>query len=493
MLPCLFVREISNRPGRAAPLSPILVALMMFITMACQRPQLLLYVDTDAPVTSQLLEPRPEESRPSEDASIDRLLVEVRDEQEQLLDICDIPAADQASWPIGFGVPRAEGTLRVRLRAYKESRVRGKDVVDTRARCGVSESEALSAGFPGEIAIDRLVDLPPPGTLDRVIEHRVTLSLDCLSARPEFLTRTTCVDAERRTAGASVGLDEDPIERPSRVGSSPRALPRRCTKSPPPGVDAVCVYGGVTIMGDLNLVGLDLSEEQRASPWRPVLLSPFWMDVHELSIRELRALGGPAPFPNTQDPVRCTWNPQELDARADWPVTCPRRHQDARSVCQRRGGDLPSEAQWEHAARGRGRSWSFPWGNDWPSCDSAIIGRTGGGSACPGPVPDEVKTPTQDRSVDGVLHLAGNVEELTRDVSAAYAARCGLPLPGLNRDPVCEEAKGTFLQHVYRGSAAFNGLGTAQAARRYFWTDPDETDAAVGMFLLGFRCVYPGE
>ncbi|HEY0465941.1 MAG TPA: SUMF1/EgtB/PvdO family nonheme iron enzyme, partial [Polyangiaceae bacterium] len=84
----------------------------------------------------------------------------------------------------------------------------------------------------------------------------------------------------------------------------------------------------------------------------------------------------------------------------------------AGAYCQAQGARLPSELEWELAARGsEGRA--FPWGNTLPDCRGvAFLGDRGDcGAARRSPV--NVASSPLDRSPLGVLDLAGNVLEWT--------------------------------------------------------------------------------
>ncbi|MDE2912043.1 MAG: formylglycine-generating enzyme family protein [Paracoccaceae bacterium] len=85
-----------------------------------------------------------------------------------------------------------------------------------------------------------------------------------------------------------------------------------------------------------------------APPSRAVAEAPWWRVIDGADWRRIHGPGSDEAWEPEHPVVHVTWN--DASAFADW--------------C---GGRLPSEAEWEHAARGGLGDVRYPWGNDEPN------------------------------------------------------------------------------------------------------------------------------
>ncbi len=155
----------------------------------------------------------------------------------------------------------------------------------------------------------------------------------------------------------------------------------------------------------------------------------------------------------------------------------------AQSYCQDRGRALPTEAEWEYAARGRsGRPYS--WGSELPTCQGVSFGRDEGLACGAERGARDVGTSAQDLTPEGVADLAGNVQEWV-----ANPFRLHLQLDchdGLCTDEggqhELSQPGGEHPPRSVRGGTWIAGHSQLYAAWRSRW------EAHMADVSLGFRC-----
>jgi formylglycine-generating enzyme required for sulfatase activity len=146
-------------------------------------------------------------------------------------------------------------------------------------------------------------------------------------------------------------------------------------------------------------------------PGRTVSLRAFRIDRTEVRVSEYRkcVAAGACSSPGAGE--GCNW---AMPDRGEHPVNCVDWRQ-AREYCTWVGKRLPTELEWEKAARGSdGRR--YPWGNAEASCDQAVIS-TSGAAGCGADSTWPVASRSMGRSPFGLFDMAGNVLEWTSDTA----------------------------------------------------------------------------
>ena len=278
-------------------------------------------------------------------------------------------------------------------------------------------------------------------------------------------------------------------------GNCQMALQQSCTNPSETGCGVVFLTGGSFVLGNGSAF--------RAMPVQEhISVGAYTLDAYEVTIARFQRFwdaGHPAPtgavvYPSGGVPwagvVRAPRTAMEDNAcnfgaagRVYHPVNCV-DHATAQAFCVWDGGRLPTEAEWEFAARqhlaaGVDAGRIYPWGPQPPAarCDRAQWNR------CPGDDGGVTRRVGSFAQAAGFFDLAGNVWEWTIDRFALYAdARCWGNVA--RSDPRCDANPSGY--PTIRGGSWFSAdpVLLMGASRDDAYAPTTQSP------LVGFRCAH---
>ena len=277
---------------------------------------------------------------------------------------------------------------------------------------------------------------------------------------------------------------------PTAVPAQTVASPPKCTTigqtwvSRVDDVTLVCVPAGRFLMGAGEDDSLAKDSEK---PQHEVDLDAYWMDRTEVTnINFGKCLAAGACHPKQYETSAASYVPYSVHPDAQNFPALIYESEPAVEYCQWAGRRLPTEAEWEKAARGAdGRL--YPWGNDPLGCNRAnyyacalstsTAPRCGNSEHC---ATNEVNSHPTGASPYGALNMAGNVWEWVADwYQADYYSHSPADNP---RGP----ASGHF--RVIRGGGATSISQDLRVTRRASGEPQHYMDGQ-----MGFRCAMDTE
>ncbi len=188
-------------------------------------------------------------------------------------------------------------------------------------------------------------------------------------------------------------------------------------------------------------------------PVHSVTVPTFELTKTQVTVGQYKACvdAGSCSAPSTWD--YCNWDKSD---RGSHPVNCVDWDQ-AQAFASWAGGRLPSEAEWEYAARSGGRDWEYPWGDEVVTCERAVMD-DGSNYGCGRNSTWPVCSKPNGNTTHGLCDMAGNIWEWVQDWW--HNSYNGAPTDG----SAWESPAGS--SRVYRGSSWNNSARYLRSANR---------------------------
>ena len=253
--------------------------------------------------------------------------------------------------------------------------------------------------------------LPVRPATDQRLPGRVVISQQSLVGN--FLKKRFAVPVVAGVVG--IGLVVLALFMYSRTDAEPPGLQAQAHGTGNTKRDMVLIEGGTFIMG------WNKGKEQKGE--HAVTVPSFYLDKYEVTNAEyaefIKATGNPAPAidPSVKESYWEPWdgkNPPR--GRERWPVAnvSPKDVEAFAAWLSKRDGvvyRLPTEEEWEYAARNGARNSLFPWGNSWEE---------GRANTNQKKSPADIGSFPEGATKDGVQDLVGNVWEWTSSKPRFY-------------------------------------------------------------------------
>jgi formylglycine-generating enzyme required for sulfatase activity len=224
--------------------------------------------------------------------------------------------------------------------------------------------------------------------------------------------------------------------------------------------------------------GLAFKDE---GPATMIYLSAYYIDKYEVSNAKYTEF-----IKATDYSAPAYWDHHLLN-KPNYPVTGVNWY-DANAYCHWANKRLPTEAEWEKAARGPAGN-IFPWGNKF----NYQMGNFAKGKSGQKNITSPVDSYPKGKSYYGVYNMAGNVFEWVQDWYASdyYKTSKDVRNPqgpkyvvSFSKGSLKRTAKPAGKKKVIRGGSWFAPAQSVTTTHR-FWNDPMNNSYGVG---LGFRC-----
>ncbi len=342
-------------------------------------------------------------------------------------------------------------------------------------------------------------ELPPRDTDSKVTPSTMANEVPAASKRSAAPLAIGGVVVAGAIAAAAIFLSRKPETpadpKPKAEAVEPAVKP---SASAPAAPKPKCPEGMAVVEGGKFFMGSDTGEDNE-KPAHNVTLSPFCMDLTEVTVEaykgcsdkgECKRAWAVVDWPDIETRDKKIYTPlcniNDPEGKAKHPVNCV-DWQMAVTYCEAQGKRLPTEAEWEFAARGPdGRV--YPWGDETP--DETRLNACGKecmdwGKKVAEPVkamyPGDDKFPhtapvgsfPKGASRYGLLDVVGNVWEWTADWDGEYTADAVTDPKG--------PSKGE--DRVVRGGA-WNGAFPTWVRPSFRYSFPPETKS----HAVGFRC-----